>query len=118
MTITEDMQAALASEHVTYNPPTVSPDTSAFRPGGQITVQVTCTVSLAGLALLHVPAPRPSPPIDIHRGRASGFSSSEGSSGANPSTGVRDEPIRVLGFAVRGLRAAVGGRGRGGEFPD
>jgi hypothetical protein len=66
-------QAALASEHVTCNPLTVSPDTSAFRPGGQVTVQVTCTVSLAGLALLHVPGSQTltagfTSHIDVYRG--------------------------------------------------
>jgi Flp pilus assembly protein TadG len=66
-------QAALASEHVTCDPLAVSPDTSAFRPGGQVTVQVTCTVSLAGLALLHVPGSQTltaqfTSPIDVYRG--------------------------------------------------
>jgi Flp pilus assembly protein TadG len=66
-------QAALASEHITCDPLAVSPDTAAFRPGGQVTVQVTCTVSLAGLALLHVPGSqtltaRFTSPIDVYRG--------------------------------------------------
>jgi Flp pilus assembly protein TadG len=66
-------RAALASEHVTCDPLAVAPDTSAFRPGGQVTVQVTCTVSLAGLALLHVPGARTltaqfTSPVDVYRG--------------------------------------------------
>ena len=66
-------RAALASEHITCDPLTVSPDTAAFRPGGQVTVQVTCTVSLAGLALLHVPGSQTltaqfTSPIDVYRG--------------------------------------------------
>lgn len=66
-------QAALASEHITCDPLQVSPDTAAFHPGGQVTVQVTCTVSLAGLALLHVPGSqaltaRATSPIDVYRG--------------------------------------------------
>jgi Flp pilus assembly protein TadG len=66
-------RAALASEHITCSPLTVSPDTAAFRPGGQVTVQVTCTVSLAGLALLHVPGAQTltaqfTSPIDVYRG--------------------------------------------------
>ena len=66
-------RAALASEHITCDPLAVSPDTSAFRPGGQVTVQVTCTVSLAGLALLHLPGTqtltaRFTSPIDVYRG--------------------------------------------------
>jgi hypothetical protein len=65
--------ASLASEHITCNPLAVSPDTTAFRPGGQVTVQVTCTVSLAGLALLHVPGSQTltaqfTSPIDVYRG--------------------------------------------------
>jgi Flp pilus assembly protein TadG len=68
-------QAALASEHITCDPLAVSPDTAAFRPGGQVTVQVTCTVSLAGLALLYVPGSqtltaRFTSPIDVYRGAA------------------------------------------------
>ncbi len=68
-------QAALASEHITCHPLSVSPDTAAFRPGGQVTVQVTCTVSLAGLALLHLPGSQTltaqfTSPIDVYRGRA------------------------------------------------
>jgi Flp pilus assembly protein TadG len=66
-------RAALASEHITCSSLTVSPDTAAFRPGGQVTVQVTCTVSLAGLALLHIPGAqtltaRFTSPIDVYRG--------------------------------------------------
>ncbi|MCP2335231.1 TadE/TadG family type IV pilus assembly protein [Actinomadura rupiterrae] len=33
-------------------------DTAQFRPGGHITVHVTCTVTLAQLALLHLPGTR------------------------------------------------------------
>ena len=66
-------RAALAGEHITCDPLAVSPDTGAFRPGGLVTVQVTCTVSLAGLALLHVPGSRTltarfTSPIDVYRG--------------------------------------------------
>ncbi len=34
---------------------TVTPDTSNFRPGGSVTVQVQCTTSLSGLALAGLP---------------------------------------------------------------
>jgi len=66
-------QAALASEHVTCDPLTVTPDTAAFRPGGQVSVQVSCTVSLAGLTLLHLPGSQTlsasfTAPIDAYRG--------------------------------------------------
>jgi len=66
-------RAALASEHITCDPAAVSPDTTAFRPGGQVTVQVTCTVSLAGLSLLHIGGAETltsqfTSPIDVYRG--------------------------------------------------
>jgi Flp pilus assembly protein TadG len=66
-------QAALASEHVTCDPLNVTPDMAAFRPGGQVSVQVTCTVSLAGLTLLHLPGSQTltasfTSPIDVYRG--------------------------------------------------
>jgi Flp pilus assembly protein TadG len=67
-------QAALVSEHVTCDPLTVTPDTAEFRPGGQVSVQVSCTVSLAGLTLVHLPGSRTltatfTSPIDVFRGR-------------------------------------------------
>ncbi len=66
-------QAALASEHLTCSPLAVSPDTADFTPGGQVSVQVSCTVSLAGLSLLHVPGAETltsqfTSPIDVWRG--------------------------------------------------
>ncbi|MGH3158120.1 MAG: TadE/TadG family type IV pilus assembly protein [Streptosporangiaceae bacterium] len=66
-------QAALASEHITCSPLGVSPDTADFTPGGQVSVQVSCTVSLAGLSLLHVPGAETltsqfTSPIDTWRG--------------------------------------------------
>jgi Flp pilus assembly protein TadG len=36
--------------------PAVSVDTSAFRPGGQVAVTVSCTVSAAGLELINPPS--------------------------------------------------------------
>lgn len=70
---TATAQAALASEHITCDPLSVSPDLAAFRPGGQVTVRVSCTVSLAGLALLHLPGAQTltaqfTSPIDVYRG--------------------------------------------------
>ena len=66
-------QVALASDHVTCDPLTVTPDTTLFRPGGQVSVQVSCTVSLAGLTLLHLPGSQTltasfTSPIDLYRG--------------------------------------------------
>jgi Flp pilus assembly protein TadG len=48
-------QAALASRHITCSPLTVTAGLAGFRPGGQVRVQVSCTVPLAGLSLLHLP---------------------------------------------------------------
>lgn len=64
--------AALASQHLTCSALTVT-TTAAFRPGGQASVQVTCTVSFAGLALLHLPGAdtitaHAAAPIDVFRG--------------------------------------------------
>jgi Flp pilus assembly protein TadG len=69
----ETATAALASEHLTCANLAVSTGTSDFQPGGQVTVQVSCTVSLAGLGLLHVPGSRTltarfTAPIDVYRG--------------------------------------------------
>jgi hypothetical protein len=47
---------ALGSDHVTCASLTVSTDTSRFTPGGSVTVTVTCTVGLSGLAGLRLPA--------------------------------------------------------------
>jgi Flp pilus assembly protein TadG len=68
-------QAALASQHLTCGNLAVAADTSDFTPGGQVTVQVSCTVSLAGLSLLHLPgaetlSSRFASPIDVYRGQA------------------------------------------------
>ena len=81
-------RAALASEHITCAPFGVSIDTTAFRPGGQVTVTVSCTVSLSGLSLLRLPGTETltttfSSPIDAYRGVSLGFRNSEGSSAAS-----------------------------------
>ena len=70
---TATAQAALASEHITCSPLAISPDTAGFIPGGQVSVQVSCTVSLSGLSLLHVPGAETltsqfTSPIDTWRG--------------------------------------------------
>jgi len=66
-------RSALASQHLTCGALAVSTGTGAFWPGGQVSVQVSCTVSLAGLALLHMPGAETltsgfSAPIDAYRG--------------------------------------------------
>jgi len=65
--------SALASQHLTCGCLTLSTGTAAFRPGGQVSVRVSCTVSLAGLALLHLPGAetltaQAAAPIDVFRG--------------------------------------------------
>ena len=64
--------AALADRHVTCTPAAVAVDTSAFRPGGIVAVDVTCGVQLGDLALLPLPGSttvhgRFSHPLDIYR---------------------------------------------------
>jgi hypothetical protein len=70
----------------------ITPDLGDFMPGGVVTVTVSCTVQLSGLGLLRIPGSETitasaSSPIDVYRGRALGFTNSEGSSAANPSIG-------------------------------
>jgi hypothetical protein len=70
---TSTAQAELARGHITCSPLAVSPDTADFTPGGQVSVQVSCTVSLAGLSLLHLPGAETltsqfTSPIDTWRG--------------------------------------------------
>jgi Flp pilus assembly protein TadG len=47
---------ALGSDHVTCANLTVTTDTADFEPGGQVAVTVTCTVDLADLVGLKLPA--------------------------------------------------------------
>jgi Flp pilus assembly protein TadG len=70
---TATAQQALASQHITCDPLNVTPGLSDFTPGGQVTVQVSCTVSLAGLSMLHLPGAQTltssfTSPIDEFRG--------------------------------------------------
>lgn len=79
---TATARAALASQNITCSGMSVTTDTSAFRPGGQVSVQVSCTVSLSGLALLHLPGSqtltsRFTSPIDLYRGIDPGFTNPE-----------------------------------------
>jgi Flp pilus assembly protein TadG len=75
-------QAALAGQSVTCDPAVITPDTGDFVPGGEVTVQVSCTVQLSGLGLLGIPGSETitasaSSPIDVYRGDALGFSNRE-----------------------------------------
>jgi Flp pilus assembly protein TadG len=47
--------AALSGKHVTCNSLAIAVDTSQFKPGGEVGVTITCTVSLADLGPLRVP---------------------------------------------------------------
>ena len=50
--------SALGSDHVTCGDLAVTTDTADFAPGGQVQVTVTCTVDLADLLGLRLPASR------------------------------------------------------------
>jgi Flp pilus assembly protein TadG len=68
----------LAARGVTCQQVTVSVSTGGLKPGGAVTVTVSCTVPLADLALLSVPGSRTvqataTSPIDVWRGTALGF---------------------------------------------
>jgi Flp pilus assembly protein TadG len=65
--------ASLAGHRLTCQPVAITVDTSAFRPGGQVTARITCTVSLADLAPLPLPGEQTvqasaTSPIDVYRG--------------------------------------------------
>jgi Flp pilus assembly protein TadG len=71
-------QSALTGQHTTCATPDVSVDTSDYRPGGQVTVQVTCVVQLSGLSGLHLPGTitvtsRFTSPIDVYRSESFGL---------------------------------------------
>ena len=51
-------QASFADRGTSCRELTVNVDTSRFRPGGSVGVQVICTADLSDLALLHVPGHR------------------------------------------------------------
>jgi Flp pilus assembly protein TadG len=85
-------RAALADDTITCGQLTVTADTADFTPGGQVSVTISCTVSLSGLLLLRLPGSETftataAAPIDEFRVVSLGFRNSEGSSAANPSTG-------------------------------
>jgi Flp pilus assembly protein TadG len=73
-------QAALAGQSVTCDPAVVIPGLGDFVPGGQVTVQVSCTVQLSGLSLLDVPGTRKltftaTSPVDVYQGEPLGLAS-------------------------------------------
>ena len=75
---TQVAQAALAGQSVSCDPAVITPDLGDFEPGGEVTVQVTCTVRLSDLSLLHIPGTETitavsTAPIDVYRGNALGF---------------------------------------------
>ncbi|WP_433615341.1 TadE/TadG family type IV pilus assembly protein [Dactylosporangium sp. CA-139114] len=68
----------LAARGVTCQQATVSVSTSKLRPGGAVTVTVSCTVPLSDLVLLGVPGSRTvqataTSPVDTWRGQALGW---------------------------------------------
>ena len=63
----------LAARGVTCRQPTITVDTGGLRPGGVVTVTVSCTVPLSDLALISVPGTRvvsatSTSPVDLWRG--------------------------------------------------
>ncbi len=79
---TQVARAALAGQSVSCDPAVITPDTGDFTPSGEVTVQVTCTVRLSDLSLLHIPGSETitstfTAPIDTYRGDAVGFSNPE-----------------------------------------
>lgn len=52
---TREAQATLEGAGLSCQGAAVTVDTSAFRPGGQVTAQVVCTVDLSRLAMAGVP---------------------------------------------------------------
>lgn len=64
---------SLQTGHVSCQQSTVNADTSAFRPGGWVAVEVTCHANLTSLSLLHLPGSKAVharfvEPIDTFRG--------------------------------------------------
>ena len=89
---TQVAQAALAGQPVTCDPAVITPDLSDFTPGGEVTVQVTCTVHLSDLSLLRIPGSETitaafTAPVDTYRGEPLGAGEPDGSSTASPGTG-------------------------------
>lgn len=81
-------QDALAGQSVACAPAVITPDTADFTPGGEVTVQVACTVHLADLSLLRVPGAETitasfASPVDVYRG-----SPGLGASGLRAETGA------------------------------
>ena len=83
---------ALSSDHVTCANLTVTTDTADFVPGGQVDVTVSCSVDLAGLVGLRLPAAETltstaTSVLDLYRAVSGG--SAIPSSGSNPSVAGR-----------------------------
>jgi Flp pilus assembly protein TadG len=55
---TSTARAALSAGRISCRSFEVAADVRAFRPGGHVTVEVTCSVALADLALLGLPGTR------------------------------------------------------------
>ena len=85
-------QLALTGQGITCTRHAITLSASDFRPGGQVTATVSCTVQLAGLSGLHLPATitltsRFTSPIDVYRSfpaAGSGGTASAGNPGAAP----------------------------------
>lgn len=83
---------SLAARGVTCESTTVQVSTGGLRPGGAVTVTVSCRVRLSDLVLLKVPGSRvvqssATSPIDEWIGVSLGFANSEAFERPNPSAG-------------------------------
>lgn len=100
----EVAQAALAGQSITCDPAVVTPDTGDFTSGGEVTVQVTCTVRLSDLSLLHIPGTETltaafTAPIDTYRGGALGVGDPEGPPPSRVSISSSGRPAGQSGAA-------------------
>ncbi|GAA4466322.1 TadE/TadG family type IV pilus assembly protein [Phytohabitans houttuyneae] len=90
----------LAARGVTCRQVTVTVSTGGLRPGGAVTVTVSCTVPLADLALLSVPGSRTvqasaTSPVDAWRGVALGLANADRSGRPAASTDRHHGPAFV-----------------------
>lgn len=66
-------RSALSGQGITCSPMAVNPDVGGLVSGGEVSVQVSCTVRLSDLVLLGVPgtetvSARAESPVDVYRG--------------------------------------------------
>jgi len=90
----------LAARGVTCQQVTVAVSTGGLRPGGAVTVTVSCVVPLADLALLAVPGSRTvqatsTSPVDVWRGSTLGFTIPDRPAGTATPANLRPGPASL-----------------------